>query len=83
MDCHKSYDLMTAGVLGGAAVVFLGLSIGMKSAALGNPIALLGLFAMLGGIGQALLFYKCPHCGRRLRIRGGKQDFCPRCGRRL
>ena len=83
MDCHKSYALLITGILGGAAVVFLGLCISGKSAALGNPIALLGLFAMLGSIGQAFVFYKCPHCGFHLNIRGPKPDYCPNCGRNL
>lgn len=83
MDCKKSYFLLNTGVLGGAAIVFMGLGIGVKSAALGNPIALLGLLAMLGGIGQAFLFYKCPNCGRRLNVRGRKPEHCPNCGRKL
>lgn len=83
MDYKKSYTLLTAGILAGAAVVFLGLSISTKMGVIGNVTAVIGLAAMLGGLGQAFLFYKCPDCGRRFNIRGRKPDHCPGCGRRL
>lgn len=83
MNHQMSYVLLNGGVLGGAALVFIGLSLSARLGLAGNLIAALGLAAMLAGIGQALIFYKCPDCGRRLNIRGKKPDFCPGCGRRL
>ena len=60
MDYKKSYFLLSIGVIGGAVLVFIGLSLSMKIGFLGNVIALIGLAAMLGAIAQALIFYKCP-----------------------
>ena len=44
---------------------------------------LIGLVAMLGGIMQALIFFKCPKCGMLLKIRGKKPNCCHGCGYRL
>lgn len=78
MNHQRSYLLLNGGILGGAAVVLMGL--GAKIGLAGNLIAATGLAAMLSGIGQALVF---PGCGRRLNIRGKKPDYCPGCGGRL
>ncbi len=86
MDYKKSYLLMAAGVWGGGIVMLIGMFLGTSSPdtmALGNGAAGLGVFAMLLGIGQALVFYKCPHCGEKFSIRGKKPDYCPKCGSKL
>lgn len=83
MDYKKSYHLLQAGVLGGAVAVFIGLGLSMKIVFLGNSIAFIGLAAMLGGILQAFIFYKCPKCGTLLKIRGKKPNCCHGCGYKL
>ena len=79
----KSYFLLSIGVIVGAVVVFIGLGLGMKIGFLGNAVAFIGLVAMLGGIMQALIFFKCPKCGMLLKIRGKKPNCCHGCGYRL
>ena len=58
MNYKKSYFLLSIGVIAGAVVVFIGLGLGMKIGFLGNVVAFIGLAAMLGGVVQALLFYR-------------------------
>lgn len=83
MSYKKSYFLLSIGVIAGAIVVFIGLGLGMKIGFLGNMIAFVGLAAMLGGVVQALIFYRCPKCGALLKIRGKKPDCCHGCGHNL
>ena len=49
----------------------------------GAVVVFIGLVAMLGGIMQALIFFKCPKCGMLLKIRGKKPNCCHGCGYRL
>ena len=83
LDYRKSYGLLTIGIWGGAAVVLLGLSLVTHSEGVGAFIAIVGLLAMLASIGQAFLFYKCPHCDEHIKIRGKKPNHCPNCGGKL
>lgn len=76
MNYKKSYFLLSIGVIAGAVVVFIGLGLGMKIGFLGNVVAFIGLAAMLGGVVQALLFYRCPKCGMLLKIRGQNETEC-------
>lgn len=83
MDYKKSYTILTMGVMGGAVIAFVGLSIGTKMALLGNFIGAIGIISMLAGIGQTFVYYKCPNCKRPLNIRGKKPNHCPDCGYKL
>lgn len=83
MSYQKSYSLLLVGVIAGAVIVFIGLSLGMEIGFLGNTVAFFGLAAMLGSIVQALIFCKCPRCGVLLKIRGKKPDCCHSCGYKL
>ncbi|MCI8848811.1 MAG: hypothetical protein HFF86_06000 [Oscillibacter sp.] len=86
MDYKKSYYLMSVGIWGGGIVVLIGMFLGTAGPGtmmLGNVIAGIGVAAMLLGIGQALVFYKCPHCGEKFNIRGKKPDYCPKCSCKL
>lgn len=83
MSHQKSYFLLSIGVIAGAVIVFIGLSLGMKTALLGNALAFTGLLAMLGGVVQALIFCRCPKCGALLKIRGKKPNCCHNCGYKL
>lgn len=49
----------------------------------GAVVVFIGLVAMLGGIMQALIFFKCPKCGILLKIHGKKPNCCHGCGYRL
>ncbi|MGL4790242.1 MAG: hypothetical protein ACRCW1_02440 [Anaerotignaceae bacterium] len=80
MDYKKSYTMLSTGVFGGGVIVFLGLSVGEL---IGSVIGGIGVIAMLGGILQALIFYKCPNCKSHFNIRGRKPDYCPSCGCKL
>lgn len=85
MNYKKSYCMLIIGIWSGAGISFAGLYLGVKSDTIiiGNFIAFIGLMLILGGIGQALIFYKCPDCGKRLNIRGQHPNFCPECGCKL
>lgn len=85
MGYKKSYYLLTVGILGGAALAFTGLCLASYGIAVifANAAAFLGVCLMLGGIVQALVFYRCPHCEKSLPIRGRKPDYCPFCGYKL
>lgn len=83
MNYKKSHMLLTFGIWTGSIIVFTGLSIGSHGIWIGNLIGAIGTFMMVSAIVQAVLFFKCPKCGRRLNIRGRKIDFCPGCGHKL
>lgn len=83
MDYKKSYTILNVSVIGGAVIVFIGLSIGTKIVLLGNFIGAVGIISMLAGIGQAFVYYKCPHCKKPINIRGKKPNHCPDCGYNL
>lgn len=42
-----------------------------------------GLVLLLAGATQSSFFYKCPHCGTPLSIKGNKPTKCPKCGEPL
>lgn len=45
---------------------------------------LLGVLCIIGGILQAAIFYRCPHCYESLmRCRGSIPKHCPHCGKEL
>lgn len=83
MSYKKSYFLLSVGVIAGAVVIFIGLALSMKIGFLGNAVAFIGLATMLGGVAQALVFYRCPKCGVLLKIRGKKPNCCHGCGYKL
>ncbi len=83
MDYKKSYLMLQIGVLGGAVIVFIGLLLVSKGIVVGNVLSVIGLVCMFGGLMQAFLFFKCPHCGRRFNIRGKRFSYCPSCGKKL
>lgn len=42
------------------------------------------LVLLLGGLLQAVVFYRCPHCGKSLLpYRNGVPKHCPECGEEL
>ena len=45
---------------------------------------IIAIVCIVGGYGQALIFYRCPFCGARLmKIRGAVPRHCPECERQL
>lgn len=83
MDYKKSYILLHLGYICGIGITFFGLWLSMKIAVIGNILAFFGFIAMLLGIGQAFLFFRCPKCKKLLPIRGKKPKHCPACGEKL
>ncbi len=87
MDYKKSYLLLRFGMLGGVILSFIGLALSSMDSVsanhLGNVFAVLGAVGIFGGLIQARAFYKCPHCGRRIKMRGVMPDYCLGCGRKL
>ena len=77
MDYKKSYMILNAGVLGGGILAFLSLTTTIMW------LGVVGCIAMIGGLLQAFIFYRCPNCKRELTIRGKKPDYCPGCGCKL
>lgn len=83
MNYKQSYFILRICVLGGFLLTFIGLSLANVSERLSVLLSVTGVFAMLGGILQALFFYKCPKCGRRFEIRAQLPSYCPSCGQYL
>lgn len=85
MDYKKSYYMLLTGIWSGAIMTFIGgcVATGFGMTMIGNAIVFIGLMRMLGGIAQALIFYKCPNCGKKLNVRGRQPKYCPECGCRL
>ena len=48
-----------------------------------NWLGGIGAFLLLTTCGQLLFFYRCPNCGKRLPLKGGKNGApvpsCPHC----
>ncbi len=42
-----------------------------------------GIGIMVLGMGQTVLFCKCPYCGSNFNIQRKLPKFCPTCGKRL
>jgi len=80
MDYKKSYLFFHIGLIGGACIVFIGLSLSLHIGFLGQVITICGLIGMLGGMIQAFLFCRCPQCGALLKLRGKKPNCCHNCG---
>ena len=88
LDYKKSHDLLLMLLTGGTIVAFLGLGVirlaGSSAVEVaGAVIALIGAAAMGIGFIQALIFYRCPRCNRRLTLRGGTPEHCRGCGQKL
>lgn len=46
-------------------------------------IGVVALLVLLAGSVQTVIFYKCPHCGKAMEIRGKGNGKCPHCGKPL
>ncbi len=46
-------------------------------------IGVVALLVLLAGSVQTVFFYKCPHCGKSMEIRGKGNGKCPHCGKPL
>ena len=83
MNYKKSYYILSAGLIAGAAIEFIGIGLSMKSSFPGYAAVFIGFSAMFGSIVQAFIFCRCPKCGTLLKIRGRKPNCCYGCGHRL
>lgn len=74
MDYKTSFALLRAGLWIGLLVALIGTN-------LKNMIVTwIGLGLVLAGIVQALIFYRCPNCGKHLKLSTRGQEKCPKCG---
>ena len=46
-------------------------------------IGVVALLVLLAGSVQTVFFYKCPHCGKAMEIRGKGNGKCSHCGKPL
>ena len=83
MDYKRSYLVLKICVIGGAIISFIGCSLSMKIGLFGAIVGVIGLAGMVYGLIQAVIFYKCPKCGKPFNIRGRRPDYCPCCGHNL
>ena len=78
MNFRKSGKLMWTGGIVSAIIIMLGLFIKNDTASL--VLVVLGVVIYLAAMIQAFVFYKCPHCGFRLRkAHTDVPKRCPDC----
>ena len=77
MDYRKSRLLLWTGYL--TCLVFLGVYWFTKITWLGVA----GIAVLAAAYIQALLYLRCPHCGKPLSLHNWRPDYCPRCGQHL
>ncbi len=82
MDFKLSRNLMWIGFVIGIFIMVTGIGLGNEK--------LIGGFMIVGSILffisliQAVIFYRCPHCGNSLMdVRGGIPEYCHNCGKSL
>lgn len=83
MNYRTSFALKRGFFRGGLALAVIGLLSELAGAAPGWILAAAGCVAMVLGAVQALIFCRCPGCGRRLPLFGGRPEKCPGCGKKL
>ena len=83
IDYRMSLVLFNAGIGCSVILLLVGGFIQMSHPLPGNTICIIGFLPMIIGMIQALLFYKCPHCGQRFNLRGKLPAYCPHCGAKL
>ena len=44
---------------------------------------IVGAVILIGGIVQAMIFYRCPHCHKPMELMGQTPKHCPACGEEL
>lgn len=44
---------------------------------------IVGAVVLIGGIAQAVVFYRCPHCRKPMELMGKIPKHCPECGEEL
>lgn len=82
MEFRMSRTLMWIGFAGGLLLMLFGIGRQEGAATLGLMLA--GTGAVLAALIQAVIFYRCPHCGASLmNVRGGVPQHCPQCGEKL
>ncbi len=74
MNYRKSFYLLWILCAVGLGLMYLYVAIGHM------VLAYAGVLCMLGGFAQTLKFFRCPHCGKLWRLRGGIPKTCPECG---
>ena len=75
MDYHKSYYLMFA---------CTGIGILMWLLFQSSVVMLsVGIVVTCGGLLQAMVFFRCPHCKQSWNIKAGIPQYCPHCGKEI
>ena len=74
MDYKLSYQIQQIGLIAFliiAAIAYVSSSI---------VWAIIGSIVLLATLIQALIFLRCPECGKLINDRQGKPNFCAHCG---
>lgn len=77
MDVKKGYAILQRGTWLGLGLMVLALI--LKTI----WVAVAGFLVLMGTMAYTMLFYRCPHCRKRLSTRGKRPERCPHCGREL
>lgn len=82
MNFKKSRTLMLTGFVIAIFIMGMGVGIGNEKTIVGFMAVGTIIFAL--SLGQAFIFYVCPHCKLSLmNVRGGIPRHCPDCGKEL
>ena len=82
MSFRLSRVLMWIGFIIGIIVALIGKKFSSSDAMAGFMVASIIIFAI--SLIQAIIFYRCPHCGYSLmNVRGFIPEHCPKCGEKL
>lgn len=77
MNHKTSFALLWIGLIVGLLIFFFGF---MQNNRL---IFWAGILVAVAGVAQTRVFYRCPHCGARLKTHGPLVKVCPDCGAEL
>lgn len=82
MSFKKSRKLMWTGFA--LSILVMAFGIGFENEKITLSFMVGGTVVFFLAIVQALVFYRCPHCGYSLmNVRGNVPNHCPSCGKEL
>lgn len=78
MDYKKSKTIFEICLYTGLALILVAAFIKVFWAPL-----IIGVIIFFGGLIQAGIFFRCPHCRKTLDFRARNPKYCPNCGKEL